>query len=202
MNASLELRGDREIVMKAVSQTEDAFEYASQQLKGDRKFVIEMVLEQPMALQHATEELRGDQEVVMKAVAKDGMALEYASVELRGDREVVMKAICQNGLSVLYATEDMKGDEEVMQAALAAQPAYLVGLRVFLLSGRSCSQVFFRMGGVAPRLSLVRRKCAQLLDLDLDVVEQHGSLMLGEMQITNIYSLTPGKVHELALVLS
>ena len=85
--------------------------------------------------------MRADREVVMKAVAKDGTALGHAAEELRGDREVVMKAICQNGLSVLDATDCIKGDEEVMQAALAAAPTQLVGLRVLLLSGRSCNQV-------------------------------------------------------------
>ena len=46
------------------------------------------------------------------------------------------------GLSVLRATADMRDDEEVIQAALAASPDDLVGLRVFLLSGRSCNHVF------------------------------------------------------------
>ena len=197
-HASEELKDDREIVMIAVLDFWPAFQYASERLKGDRKFVIEVVLEKPWALKHASNALKGDQEVVMAAVSKDGTALTHATEGLKGDREVVTKAIFQNGLSVLSATNDMKGDEDVIRAALAASPADLVGLRVFLLSGRSCNQVFFHMGHIGP----VLRRCAVLLGLDAFVLERQGSLMLGEVQITDLTELPPGQAHELTLVLS
>ena len=152
------------------------------------------------ALQFAAEALRGDREVVMAAVAKNGSALRLAAECLRGDREVVMTAICQNGVTVLHATKEMRGDEEVMQAALEASPTELVGLRVFLLSGRSCNQVFWHNQHMS--MGFVLRRSAELLDLDPDVVGRCGSLMFGDSDIRHIHDLTAGKTHELTLVLS
>ena len=197
-HASLELRGDREIVMRAVTEHGFALKHAAKDLMGDREVVMAAVARHGDALRFATEELRDDREVVMAAVAKHGMALRNATAGLRGDRQVVMKAISQSGFSVLYATREMRGDEEVMQAALAAHPADLVGLRVFLLSGRSCNQIFY----CRQDLGVVFRRCAELLDLDPEVVQRHGSLMFGSMQITDIIQLPMGKVHELTLLLT
>ena len=91
---------------------------------------------------------------------------EHATEELRGDREVVMTAICQNGASVFQATNQITCDEEVIQAALASHPYLLIGLRVFLLSVRSCTQVFYHYED----MYAVLRRCAELLDMSPDVV--------------------------------
>ena len=51
-------------------------------------------------------------------------------------------------------------------------------------------------------MRFIFRRSAELLDLDPDVVDRSGSLMFGESEITQIHELTPGKVHELTLVLA
>ena len=187
--------------MCALPQDRLPLQHASLELRGDREVVMAAVAEHGYALEFASEDLRGDREVVMAAVANDGDALRFAAECLRGDREVVMTAICQDGVAVLRATKEMRGDEEVMQAALEASPTELVGLRVSLLSGRSCNQVFWHNRHVRS-MRFIFRRSAELLDLDPDVVDRSGSLMFGESEISQIHELTPGKVHELTLVLS
>ena len=98
--------------MEELADNGHALRYAPEELRGDREVVIKAVSQNGRALQHATEELRGDGEVVMKAVSQDGVALFYAAEELRGDREVVMKAVSQYGGALRYATEELRGDRE------------------------------------------------------------------------------------------
>ena len=77
--SSRELRQDREIVMKAVSQNR----------------------QNSFALRHANLELRGSQEIVMKAVSQKFKTVLLSShsgppgatLELKKDREIVMQAI-------------------------------------------------------------------------------------------------------------
>ena len=47
--------------------------------KGDRDIVLAAVSNVGSALQHATEELKGDREIVLAAVSKNGHALQYAT---------------------------------------------------------------------------------------------------------------------------
>ena len=55
---------------------------APEELKGDREVVIEAVTQHGRALRFASEELKHDREVVIEAVRQNGGALWYASVEL------------------------------------------------------------------------------------------------------------------------
>ena len=67
--ASEELRGDREVVLEAVSQNYYALQYAS------REVVLEAVRQNGRALLYANAELQGDRNFILK--------LKYASPELR-----------------------------------------------------------------------------------------------------------------------
>ena len=117
--ASEELKGDPEIVMKAVSQAGFALQHATEELKGDPEIVMKAVSENGRALKFATEELKGDPEIVMKAVSENGHALEHASEELKGDPEIVMKAVSQDGFALQHATEELKGDPEIVMTAVS-----------------------------------------------------------------------------------
>ena len=147
-------------------------EHAAEELKGDREIVMTAVSKNGMALQFATEELKGDREIVMAAVSQHGMALQFASEELKGDREIVMTAVSQDGWALNFATKDLREDEEMLQLALAGPRNYrhMVGMKVTLLSGRCCSEVFcgfvLRCEGAKAAL----RRCAASLDLDPDYV--------------------------------
>ena len=71
-----ELRGDREIVMTAVSRNWWALEYATEELRGDRDIVMTALSQHWQALRFATEELRGDCEIIEAALRdKDALAL-------------------------------------------------------------------------------------------------------------------------------
>ena len=72
----------------------------TEELKGDREIVMAAVSQFGPALKYATEELKGDHEIVMAAVSKQGMALEYATEELKGDRDIVLAAVSNNGLAL------------------------------------------------------------------------------------------------------
>ena len=151
-----------------------ALQHATEELRGDREIVVKAVSHFGFALQFATEELKCDRELVMAAVCQAGRALRYATEELRGDREIVMTAVSQNGSALQFATKDLKEDEEMLQHALEGPGSRggVIGLKVALLSGRCCSEIFCKFslplfGGD----QMVLRRCAASLDLDPDYVE-------------------------------
>ena len=117
---------------------------ACDDLRGDREIVMEAVSQDGEALHCASEELRGDREIVMKAVSGSGKALWRASEELRGDREIVMQAVSQTGWALAFASNELRGDVSLIELALArGRPEErLIFLKVALLSGRTYNQIF------------------------------------------------------------
>ena len=197
-----EQKGDREIVLAAVSKSGGALQFATEELKGDREIVLAAVSKHGSALQYATEELKGDREIVLAAVSRKGWALQYATEELKGDREIVLAAVATSGLALNYATNGLKADEEMMRHALEQSPGQLVGLKVSLLSGRGCIEIQDTrnlLGDVGK--TLVLRCCAASLELDRDLVERTGTFLCGPIEVKDFRELEPGKVHELTLVL-
>ena len=152
------------------------------------------------ALQYATEALKGDREIVMAAVSQNGLALQLAAEWLKGEREIVMAAVSGHGVALRFATKELKDDEEILQHALewSRNCSDLVGLKVVLMSGRCCSEVF-RLRTV---MGFVLKLCAASLDLDPDYVERNGTLMRGPTKVKDLRGLEPGKLHEITLVLS
>ena len=199
--ATDELKGDRKIVMAAVSKHgRGTSNSAAEDMKGDCEIVMTAVSQAGLALPFATEEMKGDSRIVMQAVSEFGDALEYAAEALQGDREIVMTAVSQNGASIRFATKELKDDEKILQHALerSRNSRHLVGLKVILMSGRCCSEVF----GLHNGMWEVLRRCAASLDLDPDYVEGNGTLMRGPTEVKNLFELELGKLHEVTLVLS
>ena len=131
-------------MLAAVSKDGHALKFATEEfLKGDREIVLATVSKDGLALLWcATEELKGDREIVLAAVSQYGLALQHVTEELKADTEIVMKAVSQNGVALQFATKELKADEEMMRHALEQSPENLVGLKVSLLSGRCCSEIF------------------------------------------------------------
>ena len=98
-----------------------ALRFAPPELKGDREIVMKAVCKNADALHFATEELRGDREIVLQAISKKGDALAYATEGLRGDREIVIQAVSENGHALQYATEGLRGDHEIVMQACEGQ---------------------------------------------------------------------------------
>ena len=213
--AAEELRGDKEIVMRAAladagaslggvfGRKTAALKYATEELKGDREVVMKVVAQNGLALEHAVDALKGCQEIVEKAVSHCGAALRFATEELRGNREVVMQAVSRDGAALNFATEALRGERAMMERALAQNPRRLLGLKVMLLSGRDCSWIFRHWGYRGPLIADVLRKSAELLELDPEQVVRDGALMSGTDILDEIAGhLEYGRVHEVTLVLS
>ena len=64
-----------------------------EELKRDKDIFLKAVSQDWVALQWASDELKGDEEVVLQAVSIDGDALQWASDEIKGDRDFVLKAV-------------------------------------------------------------------------------------------------------------
>ena len=173
--------------------------YPEQSECDARKVLLQRISEDRFgfALSEASEELKGDREIVLAAVSKHGRAIQYASQELKGDREIVMTAISNRGWFLMFAPQELKGDQEVMQRALERSSRELVGLRVSLLSGRCCHEVFRFWDS----REYVLRCCARSLNLDGNHVERHGTLMCGHVEVNALSELQLGKLHEITLVL-
>ena len=229
--ATAELRGDRDIVMKSLSQAGNAHlnrlselrrdhevhmklqseggyyqPYATAELRGDREIVMKAISRNPSPLKYASEELRGDREIVMKAVSKDWATLRFASEELRSDCEIVMKAVSQNIGALNHVAEELMNNTDVLKAARVNVSAEsgACGLKVNLLSGRQAI-VFFRDWN--DNMDLVMTHVARALDLDRERVLRSGTLWQGTMQIKQLRDLR-GKpiggqlLHEVTLVIS
>ena len=166
-------------MLERVSVEPAALEHATEEQKGDREIVMTAVSSSGFALRHAAEKLKADREIVTKAVSKSGCALQFATEELRGDHEIVMQAVSVDGDALEYATKNLREDEEMLQQALerSRNCGEVVGLKVVLLSGRSCSEVFWTM---ALAWRLVLRRCAASLDLDPDYVGSSDAFLVVE----------------------
>ena len=111
----------------------------------------------------------------------------------------MMQAMSEDGEAFRFATKKLKNDEEILQHVLeqSRNCRDLVGLKVGLMSGRCCSEVFTRR----TVMWLVLLACAASLDLDRDYVMRN-VLMRGPIEVKDLRELEPGKLHEITLVLS
>ena len=131
--ASYECKGDREIVLAAVSykpKPEEDFSsslrFASDELKDDREIVLVALRHDGSALEYASDKLKDDREIVLVALRHDGSALEYASTTLQGDQEIVLEAVNQEWdpdiwgekYSLKYASVKFWSDREFVLLAV------------------------------------------------------------------------------------
>ena len=92
--ASARLKDDAALALAAVRQN------ASPKLRGDRDVVLAALSKNGVALRYAAPELRRDRDVVLAALSSSDVALRYASPELRRDRDVVLAALFKNGVAL------------------------------------------------------------------------------------------------------
>ena len=76
-----------------------------QERRGDRSIVMQAVSNHGLTLAYASDELVADHEIVMAAVADCGLALQFADEALRSDYEIVMKAASNEGLAASSASQ-------------------------------------------------------------------------------------------------
>ncbi|CAK9011112.1 Calcium-dependent protein kinase 26 [Durusdinium trenchii] len=115
---SEELRGDKELVLAAVSANGWCLEFASFLLRGDRDVAMAAVQSDAAALEFVSESLKRDRGVVLAAAQRNGWALAFAP-DLQADKEIVLAAVASNPLSLQFASEELRSDPQVVLKAVS-----------------------------------------------------------------------------------
>eukprot|EP00931_Biecheleriopsis_adriatica_P071813 TRINITY_DN4573_c0_g1_i2.p1 TRINITY_DN4573_c0_g1~~TRINITY_DN4573_c0_g1_i2.p1 ORF type:complete len:743 (-),score=157.99 TRINITY_DN4573_c0_g1_i2:23-2251(-) len=113
------LQDDTDVVNAAVQQNGRALRFASTRLREDRSVVTVALQQAGRALEHACTEFKSDREMVLLAVQQDGTALEFAAAALQGDWGVVTAAVQQCPAALKHATEEMRTDKSIAAEAVS-----------------------------------------------------------------------------------
>ena len=211
--AAEHLRDNRAVVMAAVSQNWRSLRYASEGLRGDREIVMEALSEdastfaaklnqqgRPSAATLQSSDSAQDDidaSMTMRWLPQNWKALLFASEDLWNDRDIVKRAVSHNWQALRYAPAELRGDKEIIACAAFGSPPQALVLKVTLLSGRQCLQIF----NLSDNMAFVLQECAHLLDLDPQHVANRGQLVEGTTLVKSLHDLEPGAMNELTLVL-
>jgi hypothetical protein len=88
-NVEEQFQNDKEIVIAAIRQNPNALEYASIDLKGDEDIVKPAIFSRGQLLSFVSEKLKNNKKIVLIAVTNDQNALQYASAELKRDTNLL-----------------------------------------------------------------------------------------------------------------
>ena len=120
--ASDEMRANRDVVEKAVSNCGSALEFASAEMHANKELVLLALKTNSgidrFSLSILTPELRADRDVVLRAVEQCGRDLEFASPELQDDEEVVKTAL-DNFTSFEYVSKSLRSNPEIVLSGLS-----------------------------------------------------------------------------------
>jgi len=109
--ASPELRGSKDIVIKAIQNKIISYKFASEEMKQNEEVLaIAFAIDPEICMQWTSDTIKDNKAKILDIVAKKGSLLKYVSTRLRQDMEVVMTAI-QNDPTILdsyYISESMK----------------------------------------------------------------------------------------------
>jgi len=92
-----------EVVLAAVQQDGKALQFAPIHLRGNRTIVLAAVTNAGQALKHASSNdpnLRDDKDVVLTAVQRDESAYRFASDTMKGDLDVALATVTKNGFAL------------------------------------------------------------------------------------------------------
>eukprot|EP00933_Yihiella_yeosuensis_P023350 TRINITY_DN18180_c0_g2_i2.p1 TRINITY_DN18180_c0_g2~~TRINITY_DN18180_c0_g2_i2.p1 ORF type:complete len:445 (+),score=87.50 TRINITY_DN18180_c0_g2_i2:258-1592(+) len=118
-STTMELRGDREVVLAALESSGGALEFASEALRHDREVVLKAVRRYGLALEHASQELRADRDVVLQAISSNCAALRYASSQLKEDRAFLLEGLRRGGGGMLqHIHESLQADPDFLREAM------------------------------------------------------------------------------------
>jgi len=111
-------RGDREVVLAAVSQNGEALKYADDNLKDDQDVVLVAVQSSGIAVQYASSECIQHHDVALAAVTQNGDALQFLTEASRANRDIVLAAVQQKGSSLHWASQELQNDCDIKSKAL------------------------------------------------------------------------------------
>jgi hypothetical protein len=106
----------------AVAQDGRALLDASVELKRDKEVVLAAVAENGGALVHASAELKNDKEAVLVAVAQDGLALEYSSIA-QGEFQAFLQSFLAAHITFNAFLLAVRPSSSALQPAPATRPA-------------------------------------------------------------------------------
>lgn len=87
--------------------------------RGDKDVVVDAVSGDGMCLVYADESLRDDRDVVLEAVRDNGAAMQFASETLKRDREFVLACIGADHNSFLHVDDSLQEDDELVAGVLS-----------------------------------------------------------------------------------
>ena len=122
-----EAQDDKSIVLAAVKQSGEEFQYASPRLKADKSFFLDVVRDVCLTFQitncwqafkYVSDELRADKDLVLDVVSESSRAFEYASDDLKADKDFVLKVVSENWRAFKYASDELKADKVFVLGAV------------------------------------------------------------------------------------
>lgn len=148
-------RADRILVLAAVKASQGrALEYASQQLRGDKQVVLEAVSRNGLSLRHATPAIRFDRGVVLAAIRECPMALEHAHDSLRHEHDIILTAVRLSVRAVECIADEMKRNTDFACDVVSAFPAALLYLPIQITGSRSIIRKALRRNGDVLRFAI------------------------------------------------
>lgn len=113
------LRGNRDIVLAAVTRNGLELERVYEPLLSDRQVVLRAATQCGIALEFAPKHFLDDTEIVHAALLNmHSPALEHPCTRMRNHRGVVLAAVLLYAGNMHYIADEFKGDKEIMLAAL------------------------------------------------------------------------------------
>ena len=122
-----EAQDDKSIVLAAVKQSGEEFQYASPRLKADKSFFLDVVRDVCLTFQitncwqafkYVSDELRADKDLVLDVVSESSRAFEYASDDLKADKDFVLKVVSEDWRAFEYASDELKADKVFVLGAV------------------------------------------------------------------------------------
>eukprot|EP00971_Amphidinium_carterae_P348651 6490610-Amphidinium_carterae.1 len=120
--------------LRRVRSDMNALVRAPADIRGNRTVVLAAVSYYGHALRHASFALRGDREVVLAAVRESGTALEGCSFLLHADASLVREAVAQDEYALLHAAPALLLDPGFLMPV--KQQLELIVVRFTMMSGR------------------------------------------------------------------
>ena len=189
---------NQEIVLAAVSQTDEALRFASDELQQDRDVMLAAVKHNGLMLGNASAALKNDKEVVLAAVTQNSKALRFASDELQQNKEIMLAAVKQqsnvlkhnvltldnefmvaavkqNGMALEFASAALKNDKKVVLAAVIQNGMALRFASDALQNNEEVVLAAIKQNGMA--LKFASNALQNNRELVLEAIKQNGAYL-------------------------
>ena len=112
-----DFKDDREVVLAAVRQRDNAISFASEDVQLDREFILRAVRQNGRVLAHVNDRFKADREIALAAIQNTASAIRHAAPELRADRELAELAISGDPNTLQFVSQELRRDENLVLMA-------------------------------------------------------------------------------------